>query len=56
MPEMTEVTKEDASNYSAILSILGMEEEGDPVFEVKQLKMFYDRAMAEKDSQVPHGA
>lgn len=56
MPEMIEVTKQDANNYSLILAVLGMDEEGDPVIEVKRLKMFYDRAMAEKASQVPHEA
>ncbi len=33
-----EVLKEDASNYSKILRILGMEEEGDPVAEVAGMK------------------
>lgn len=55
MPEMIEVTKEDANKYSLILAILGMDEEGDPVTEVKRLKMFYDRAMAEKTALVPPG-
>ena len=32
------VMREDANNYCRILRILGMEEEGDPVAEVKRLK------------------
>ena len=32
------VMREDANNYCRILHILGMEEEGDPVAEVKRLK------------------
>ena len=32
------VTKQDANNYSRILTLLGMEEEGDPVAEVARLK------------------
>ncbi|MGF6492810.1 hypothetical protein ABIE56_000967 [Luteibacter sp. 621] len=35
--EMVEVTKEDGNNYCLILSALGMEEEGDPVAEVRRL-------------------
>lgn len=35
--EMTEVPTEDANNYCKILSVLGMEEEGDPVAEVARL-------------------
>lgn len=54
--EMIEVTKEDANNYSAILAILGMEEEGDPVAEVKMLKMFYNRAMFENGAKVPYNS
>ena len=33
----TSITKEDASNYCKILTILGMEEEGDPVAKVAEL-------------------
>lgn len=34
---MASVTKEDANNYCRILTLLGMEEEGDPVEEVRRL-------------------
>lgn len=39
MTHSVRVTTEDANNYSRILTLLGMEEEGDPVAEVAQLKM-----------------
>lgn len=41
----TAVAKEDAINYSRILTLLGMEEEGDPVAEVERL-------MADRSAQV----
>lgn len=38
MNKMVEVTQEDANNYSRILTLLGMEEEGDPVSDIEALK------------------
>lgn len=38
MTHSVRVTKEDANNYSRILTLLGMEEEGDPVVEVERLR------------------
>lgn len=38
MTHSVRVTVEDANNYSRILTLLGMEEEGDPVAEVTRLK------------------
>ena len=38
---LTSVTKEDANNYCRILTVLGMEEEGDPVVEVEKLLAAY---------------
>lgn len=35
--KMVEVTQEDANNYCEVLRALGMEEEGDPVAEVKRM-------------------
>lgn len=35
--DLVQVAKEDANNYSLLLTALGMEEEGDPVAEVKRL-------------------
>ena len=37
MTKMVEVTQEDANNYSRILALLGMEEEGEPVAEIETL-------------------
>lgn len=37
MTKMVEVTQEGANNYSRMLTVLGMEEEGDPVAEVERL-------------------
>jgi len=38
IPEgMALVTKEDANNYCRILSVLGMEEEGDPISKIETL-------------------
>ena len=37
MTAMIEVTQEDGENYCRILSVLGMEEEGDPVAEVERM-------------------
>lgn len=37
MTVMVEVTQEDANNYCEVLRALGMEEEGDPVAEVKRM-------------------
>jgi hypothetical protein len=59
MTKMVEVTQDDANNYSRILSVLGLEEEGDPVAEVKMLKAFFDNAQrriearAVKDKRKP---
>ena len=39
MTHSVRVTKEDANNYSRILTLLGMEEEGDPVEGVRQLQL-----------------
>jgi len=38
MQTMIEVPATEANNYSRILTLLGMEEEGDPVAEVARLK------------------
>lgn len=38
MTEMVEVTKEDANNYCMVLTLLGLEEEGDPIAEINKLK------------------
>jgi hypothetical protein len=40
--DLVQVAKEDANNYSLILTALGMEEEGDPVAEVKRLIALVD--------------
>ncbi len=37
MITMVEVEQEDAENYCRILTMLGMEEEGDPVAKIEQL-------------------
>lgn len=39
MTHSVRVTKEDANNYSRILTLLGMEEEGNPVEGVRQLQL-----------------
>jgi len=40
--ELVECSREDANNYSKILSAIGMEEEGDPVGEVASMKSQLD--------------
>ena len=39
MTKMVEVTQQDANNYCRVLAALGMEEEGDPVAEIAQMKI-----------------
>lgn len=41
--DMTSVTKHDANAYCEMLSTLGMEEEGDPVLEVRRLMELQDQ-------------
>jgi len=40
--ELVPVEKEDANNYCRILSLLGMEEEGDPIHEIERLLALHE--------------
>ena len=54
MTKMIEVPAADANNYSRILTLLGMEEEGDPVAEVERLRN--DLARLERGMQTASNA
>lgn len=47
---MVQVTKKDGSDYCKILSLLGMEEDGDPVAEVARL-LEQEQTSADKNNQ-----
>lgn len=49
MQKMIEVPATEANNYSRILTLLGMEEEGDPVAEIERMKIEIERLHKERN-------